>query len=140
MDDDTESDQRLEHQRSSPPEFLQLDALFALTGVEYFKVSGKSNINVNLKCLGNLFWKSSNSRFDKERCSAHSYAFFSIEVVKIPCADQYLKSFIDAKKELSQSSAVIDDVLWLWTLKSLISTFFISQWFDRKEEASERDN
>lgn len=38
MDDDVESDQRLEHQRH-PAEFVSLAELFALTGVEYFKVS-----------------------------------------------------------------------------------------------------
>jgi 1,2-dihydroxy-3-keto-5-methylthiopentene dioxygenase len=44
MDDDFESDQRLEHHRN-PPEFVDLEKLFALTGVEYFKVSRKSNIS-----------------------------------------------------------------------------------------------
>lgn len=43
MDDDTDSDQRLEHHRN-PPEFLDLTTLYKLTGVEYFKVSRKSNI------------------------------------------------------------------------------------------------
>lgn len=37
MDDDVVSDQRLEHHRS-PPEFVDLENLFKLTGVEYFKV------------------------------------------------------------------------------------------------------
>jgi ARD/ARD' family len=38
MDDDTTSDQRLEHQRD-PPEFIDVKQLFELTGVEYFKVN-----------------------------------------------------------------------------------------------------
>lgn len=38
MDDDTTSDQRLEHQRN-PPEFIDVKQLFDRTGVEYFKVS-----------------------------------------------------------------------------------------------------
>lgn len=37
MDDDVESDQRLEHHRN-PPEYLDLQTLFQTTGVEYFKV------------------------------------------------------------------------------------------------------
>ena len=37
MDNDVESDQRLEHHRS-PPEFVELSKLFESTGVEYFKV------------------------------------------------------------------------------------------------------
>lgn len=41
MDDDVDSDQRLEHQRS-PPEFVDVENLFQLTGVEYFKVRWKS--------------------------------------------------------------------------------------------------
>jgi 1,2-dihydroxy-3-keto-5-methylthiopentene dioxygenase len=56
MDDDVESDQRLEHHRT-PPEFVDLAELFKLTGVEYFKVNRKSNISDNLKC----FWKNSKS-------------------------------------------------------------------------------
>jgi 1,2-dihydroxy-3-keto-5-methylthiopentene dioxygenase len=47
MDDDVESDQRLEHHRS-PPEFVDLEKLFELSGVEYFKVNRKSNISVDL--------------------------------------------------------------------------------------------
>lgn len=54
MDDDVESDQRLEHHKT-PPEFVDLPELFALTGVEYFKVNRKSSINDNLEC----FWKHS---------------------------------------------------------------------------------
>lgn len=38
MDDDVESDQRLEHHRS-PPEFVDLQTLYAISGVEYFKVN-----------------------------------------------------------------------------------------------------
>lgn len=38
MDDDVETDQRLEHHRN-PPEFVDLQNLFLITGVEYFKVS-----------------------------------------------------------------------------------------------------
>lgn len=37
MDDDVESDQRLEHHRN-PPEFVDTQKLFQITGVEYFKV------------------------------------------------------------------------------------------------------
>lgn len=37
MDDDTESDQRLEHQRS-PPQFIDTTQLAESTGVLYFKV------------------------------------------------------------------------------------------------------
>lgn len=37
MDDDVESDQRLEHQRDIP-EFVDLDKLYEITGVKYFKV------------------------------------------------------------------------------------------------------
>lgn len=37
MDDDVDSDQRLEHHRN-PPEFVDLEKLFLITGVEYFKV------------------------------------------------------------------------------------------------------
>lgn len=37
MDDDVESDQRLEHHQS-PPAFVDLQQLFLITGVEYFKV------------------------------------------------------------------------------------------------------
>lgn len=44
MDEDVESDQRLEHHRS-PEEFVDLIKLYELTGVEYFKVNVKSNIN-----------------------------------------------------------------------------------------------
>lgn len=47
MDDDVESDQRLEHHKT-PQEFVDLTELFVLTGVEYFKVNRKSNINDNL--------------------------------------------------------------------------------------------
>lgn len=36
--DNEETDQRLEHHRH-PPEFLSLDELFRITGVEYFEVS-----------------------------------------------------------------------------------------------------
>lgn len=53
MDDDVESDQRLEHHRT-PPEFVNLDELFNLTGVEYFKVNRKSNISDDLES-----WKNS---------------------------------------------------------------------------------
>lgn len=38
MDDDTESDQRLEHQRS-PPQFIDTTQLAESTGVLYFKVN-----------------------------------------------------------------------------------------------------
>ncbi|KAG5680755.1 hypothetical protein PVAND_010242 [Polypedilum vanderplanki] len=41
MDNDVESDQRLEHHRS-PPEFVDLDKLFELTGVRYFKFDPES--------------------------------------------------------------------------------------------------
>lgn len=37
MDSDVTSDQRLEHHQS-PPEFVDLQKLFQITGVEYFKV------------------------------------------------------------------------------------------------------
>lgn len=43
MDEDVESDQRLEHHRN-PPEFVDLETLFERTGVEYFKVRRKLNI------------------------------------------------------------------------------------------------
>lgn len=43
MDEDVKSDQRLEHHKN-PPEFLDLETLFKISGVEYFKVSRKSNI------------------------------------------------------------------------------------------------
>lgn len=36
--DDEPTDQRLEHQRN-PPQFLTLEELFKITGVEYFKVT-----------------------------------------------------------------------------------------------------
>ncbi|XP_018334730.1 1,2-dihydroxy-3-keto-5-methylthiopentene dioxygenase [Agrilus planipennis] len=38
MDDDTSTDQRLEHHQN-PPHFVNLDELFQLTGVEYFPIS-----------------------------------------------------------------------------------------------------
>jgi 1,2-dihydroxy-3-keto-5-methylthiopentene dioxygenase len=38
--DDVESDQRLEHHKN-PQEFVDLEKLFELTGVEYFKVSSR---------------------------------------------------------------------------------------------------
>jgi ARD/ARD' family len=44
MDDDVDSDQRLEHHRN-PPDFVDLTKLFELTGVEHFKVSRKSSIS-----------------------------------------------------------------------------------------------
>ncbi|CAH0391681.1 unnamed protein product [Bemisia tabaci] len=44
MDSDETSDQRLEHHRN-PPEFLDLDTLFAKTGVEYFQLNKKDPIN-----------------------------------------------------------------------------------------------
>lgn len=37
MDSDLTQDQRLEHHQS-PPEFVDLQKLFQITGVEYFKV------------------------------------------------------------------------------------------------------
>ncbi|CRK99563.1 CLUMA_CG012878, isoform A [Clunio marinus] len=37
MDDDTTTDQRLEHHRN-PPEYVDLQKLFELSGVEYFKL------------------------------------------------------------------------------------------------------
>ncbi|KAJ8877426.1 hypothetical protein PR048_021880 [Dryococelus australis] len=37
--DSSEEDQRLEHHRSSPPQYLTLDELFKLTGVEYFELN-----------------------------------------------------------------------------------------------------
>lgn len=50
MDDDVESDQRLEHHRT-PPDFVDLTQLFDLTGVEYFKVSGKNRSISDVECL-----------------------------------------------------------------------------------------
>ncbi|XP_056640349.1 acireductone dioxygenase [Diorhabda sublineata] len=38
MDNDTSSDQRLEHHKS-PPEFVNIDDLFKISGVEYFKLN-----------------------------------------------------------------------------------------------------
>lgn len=50
MDDDTTSDQRLEHQRN-PPEFIDVKQLFNQTGVEYFKVSwNQPEIMFNHEC------------------------------------------------------------------------------------------
>lgn len=49
MDDDVESDQRLEHHRN-PPEFVDLQKLFQITGVEYFKVSlCEENVQIRYK-------------------------------------------------------------------------------------------
>lgn len=45
--DSSDADQRLEHHRQ-PPEFVSLDHLFAVTGVEYFKVK-KFAIRINEK-------------------------------------------------------------------------------------------
>lgn len=47
MDDDVESDQRLEHHRN-PPEFVDLQNLFLITGVEYVKVSTMSGYKISL--------------------------------------------------------------------------------------------
>ncbi|CAG9861940.1 unnamed protein product [Phyllotreta striolata] len=41
MDDDTTADQRLEHHKT-PPEFIGLDDLLKLTGVEYFQLDTKT--------------------------------------------------------------------------------------------------
>lgn len=38
MDSDTKSDQRLEHHKN-PPEFVKIEDVKKLTGVEYFHVS-----------------------------------------------------------------------------------------------------
>lgn len=74
MDDDVDSDQRLEHHRN-PPEFVDLHEWLALTGVEYFKVS-----------LG------SRALADKIPTRLHSNAFLEQHIlapgqlVNIPCA------------------------------------------------------
>lgn len=41
--DDEPTDQRLEHHRN-PPQFLALDELYKITGVEYFKVNEKQTL------------------------------------------------------------------------------------------------
>lgn len=51
MDEDLESDQRLEHHRN-PPEFLDLKRLFDKTGVEYFKVSRQEIKHLNASVVG----------------------------------------------------------------------------------------
>lgn len=43
MDDDEQSDQRLEHHRQ-PPEFIDLKDLFESTGVEHFHVCNKASL------------------------------------------------------------------------------------------------
>lgn len=43
MDNDTESDQRLEHHRN-PPKFIDTDQLAETTGVLYYKVNIRDNI------------------------------------------------------------------------------------------------
>ncbi|RZF38200.1 hypothetical protein LSTR_LSTR005561 [Laodelphax striatellus] len=45
--DDSDSDQREEHHRQ-PPEFIDLDTLFNISGVEYFKINGKDLSNDDL--------------------------------------------------------------------------------------------
>jgi hypothetical protein len=53
MDDDVESDQRLEHHRN-PPEFVDLQTLFRTTGVEYFKVRQHCSVRkLNYSALEN---------------------------------------------------------------------------------------
>lgn len=77
MDDDVASDQRLEHHRA-PPEFVELTKLFELTGVEYFKVSGKRGISdvgwsgKSISCSLQMTF-----RFDKKRRKLHSNAHFT---------------------------------------------------------------
>lgn len=125
MDDDVETDQRSEHHKN-PPEFLDLETLFNRTGVEYFKVSGKSNISDNLKCSVNISsWKNSKRRHcDKKRKCILMHIFsrkflciysssFSTEVVEIPCADQYLKRALCEENAESDffMCALIDDVM-----------------------------
>lgn len=70
MDEDVESDQRLEHHRN-PPEFVDLTNLFKITGVEYFKVSRKSNISGEKLRVCSLWRRRFSQRcFDKKRkCS-----------------------------------------------------------------------
>lgn len=46
--DDEPTDQRLEHQRN-PPQFLTLEELFKITGVEYFKVTTLLSVSMTCK-------------------------------------------------------------------------------------------
>jgi 1,2-dihydroxy-3-keto-5-methylthiopentene dioxygenase len=52
MDDDVESDQRLEHHRS-PQEFVDLNKLYSTTGVRYFKVNDDFSIKWEISEIGN---------------------------------------------------------------------------------------
>lgn len=61
MDDDVESDQRLEHHRN-PPEFVDLLKLFELTGVEYFKVNGRFCVSERESQVFR-FWINSNRQY-----------------------------------------------------------------------------
>lgn len=48
--DNSDADQRLEHHRQ-PPEFVSLDNLFAITGVEHFKINLDYDTDTTLKEL-----------------------------------------------------------------------------------------
>lgn len=59
MDDDTVSDQRLDHHKC-PQEFIDVNELYKLSGVEYFKVTidfDTTDLD-NLNHLSSIFFKS----------------------------------------------------------------------------------
>lgn len=85
MDDDVEADQRLEHHRN-PPQFVDLEKLLELTGVEYFKVNSTGNRTLALE-------RSSPDKFQMpfdKKSKMHSNAILKHipeYLVKIPCAE-----------------------------------------------------
>lgn len=81
MDND-KSDQRLEHHRN-PPEFLSLEQLFALSGVEHFQINAKSHTTDEL--LQNLKIERGYSYEDEIKCSKEC----------LPNYEEKIKSFFE---------------------------------------------
>ena len=58
--DSSEEDQRLEHHRK-PPHFLDVDELFKVTGVEYFKVSTTFDVITSFSAVYIWSWTTAQS-------------------------------------------------------------------------------